>query len=137
MRLNILLSFTLAITANAGKFNCPTYAAPPPPKTIADLNPAHVGVVMAMGDSITAAFAARSGLKEGRDISWSIGVGEADQLTLPYMLSQYSPKLVGASSTSTTLPEPSSSASVSSAYSSLVVRVDALLGLNLQSLLIC
>ena len=98
MRRNILLSVTLAVTANAGKFNCPTYTAPAPPKTIADLNPAHVGVVMAMGDSITAAFAARSGLKEGRDISWSIGVGEADQLTLPYMLSQYSPKLVGASS---------------------------------------
>jgi len=44
---------------------------------------------MAMGDSITAAFAARGEVFEDRDLSWSIGTGSKDQLTLPWMLQQY------------------------------------------------
>ena len=52
---------------------------------------------MAIGDSITAAFAARSNVWEARDISWSIGEGSKDQVTLPYMLSQYSSKVEGQS----------------------------------------
>lgn len=58
-------------------------------------------MVIAMGDSITAGFAARGTLKEGRDISWSVGVGAADQMTLPWLMNQYrgaqKPKLQGAS----------------------------------------
>lgn len=52
---------------------------------------------MAVGDSITAAFSAKSGLYENRDLSWSIGVGAEDQLTLPWLLEQYSPKVEGQS----------------------------------------
>ena len=55
---------------------------------------------MAVGDSITAAFAARGGLDEARDISWSIGTGSSDQLTLPWMLGQYSSKVEGMSTKS-------------------------------------
>ena len=44
---------------------------------------------MAMGDSITAAFAARGGLLEDRDLSWSVGIGYPDQVTLPWLLGQY------------------------------------------------
>jgi hypothetical protein len=61
-------------------------------------------LVMAMGDSITAAFAARGTLMESRDISWSIGVGTGDQVTMPYMLNKYAShnglKLEGMSTTS-------------------------------------
>ena len=67
------------------------------PTDVAMLNPAHVGIVMAMGDSITAGFAVRSGLKEGRDISWSIGTGTDANPTLPYFLSQYNPAVTGMS----------------------------------------
>jgi len=44
---------------------------------------------MALGDSITAAFAVRATLLEGRDISWSVGTGTADNVTLPFLLSRY------------------------------------------------
>ena len=44
---------------------------------------------MAVGDSITAGFAARSTLYEARDVSWCIGAGTAAQLTLPWMLGRY------------------------------------------------
>ena len=40
-------------------------------------------------DSITAAFAIRSTLLEGRDISWSIGVGTSENLTLPWLMAAY------------------------------------------------
>eukprot|EP00051_Salpingoeca_urceolata_P028092 m.484949 g.484949 ORF g.484949 m.484949 type:complete len:375 (+) comp23604_c0_seq1:115-1239(+) len=87
----------------ASRFNCTVGAAPPLPKNITQLHPAHVSVVMAMGDSITAAFAARATVLEARDISWSIGVGSADQLTLPYIMGHYTsnqvPHLAGMSTT--------------------------------------
>ena len=70
---------------------------------ISKLHPGHVGYVAAMGDSITAAFAARASLKEGRDISWSVGVGSPEQLTLPALLRYYNPK-VGGASTKAVLP---------------------------------
>jgi len=81
--------FLSAAVCQAHIFECTDFSVPPPPKTIKDLHPGHVSLVMAMGDSITAAFAARGTLMESRDISWSIGVGTADQLTMPYMLNQY------------------------------------------------
>jgi phospholipase B1 len=92
-----------AALAQAGRFSCPSIPKVAEPKTIADLHPSHVSVVMAMGDSITAAFTARSGLNEDRDLSWSIGAGSADQLTLPWLLEQYSDKVEG-QSTKAVLP---------------------------------
>jgi len=81
----------------ASRFNCTTYDAPPKPTHVKDLNPANVDIVMAMGDSITAAFAIRGTLFEGRDISWSIGEGTADHVTLPYFIRQYNPSVQGQS----------------------------------------
>ena len=52
---------------------------------------------MAMGDSITAAFAARSSLDEARDLSWSIGVGTEEQLTLPRLIQYYNSSVTGSS----------------------------------------
>lgn len=96
---SLLLFATLstALSASASRWNCTSYPTPPVPTDVAKLNPSHVGVVMAMGDSITAAFAIRSGLEEGRDISWSIGTGTDANPTLPYFLSQYSPGVTGMS----------------------------------------
>ena len=78
-------------------FDCPKIKIPHFPQNISRLHPGHVSIVMAIGDSITAGFAARSNVWEARDISWSIGEGSKDQVTLPYMLSQYSPKVEGQS----------------------------------------
>lgn len=99
----LLTSF--AALAQAGRFDCPAIQAPPEPTDIAKLHPAHVSVVMAMGDSITAAFTARSDLKESRDISWCIGAGTEDQLTLPWLLERYSSKVEG-QSTKAVIPNP-------------------------------
>jgi hypothetical protein len=52
---------------------------------------------MAMGDSITAAFAARGTIEEARDISWSIGKGAPEQLTLPRLIQYYNPAVLGSS----------------------------------------
>ena len=97
----ILISIFLASVKNAESsssvFTCPKIDIPPMPQNISRLHPGHVSIVMAMGDSITAAFAARSNIYEARDISWSIGEGSEDQVTLPYMLSFYSPKVEGQS----------------------------------------
>jgi len=56
-----------------------------------------------MGDSITAGFAARGTPFEDRNLSWSIGIGSAAQLTFPWMLSNYNPK-VGGQSTKSVIP---------------------------------
>ena len=52
---------------------------------------------MAMGDSISAAFAARGGLREDRDIAWSDGKGSEDQMTFPWLISKYNPSVDGMS----------------------------------------
>jgi hypothetical protein len=52
---------------------------------------------MAMGDSISAGFAARGDLNEARDIAWSIGKGSAHAITLPWLLEQYSQLVEGQS----------------------------------------
>ena len=88
---------SIALAASPDRFICPTVSIPPEPSDVKKLHPGHVKYVMAMGDSITAAFAARSTLFEGRDISWSIGAGSAEQLTLPYLISQYSTSVSGQS----------------------------------------
>jgi len=58
---------------------------------------------MAMGDSISAAFAARGGLFEDRDIAWSDGQGSEHQMTFPWLISQYNHQ-VGGMSTKRELP---------------------------------
>ena len=74
-----------------GAWKCPSVELPPAPASnISQLHPGHVRIAMAMGDSITAAFAARASLFEGRDLSWAIGSGAPDQITLPWLLSFYS-----------------------------------------------
>mmetsp|Transcript_24982 Transcript_24982/g.56668 ORF Transcript_24982/g.56668 Transcript_24982/m.56668 type:complete len:362 (-) Transcript_24982:83-1168(-) len=83
--------------AAATTFECPELPNIPPPQNISQLHPFHVGIVMAAGDSITAGFSARSNLDEARDISWDIGRGYNDQMTLPYLLSRYNPHVEGAS----------------------------------------
>jgi len=85
-------------------FSCPTVTVKQEPKDISELHPAHVSIAMAVGDSITAAFTARSDLLEARDISWSIGKGSADHMTLPWLMEQYSPKVEG-QSTKALLPK--------------------------------
>jgi len=85
------------VTAADSIFDCPKITIPPAPQNITRLHPGHVSVVMAMGDSITAAFAARSSVYEARDLSWSIGEGSSGQVTLPWLLSQYSDKVEGQS----------------------------------------
>lgn len=93
----IIVFLFLTKSAKSGLFNCTNFDVPPPPQHISQLHPGHVGIVMAMGDSITAAFAIRATVMEGRDISWSIGVGSEDQLTFPWLLSQYNSHVEGMS----------------------------------------
>jgi hypothetical protein len=50
--------------------------------------PSHLPLLLTASSSSRAS-AARSDLHEARDISWAIGVGTADDVTLPYLLSQY------------------------------------------------
>jgi phospholipase B1 len=84
--------------AEAGLFDCPALTEEiPAPRNISELHPSHVSIVMAVGDSITAAFSARSDIYEARNLSWAAGVGAEDQLTLPWLLEQYSPKVEGQS----------------------------------------
>jgi len=101
--IQVTLALALTMSVTAGLFNCTNFDVPPLPKNISQLHPGHVSIVMAMGDSITAAFAIRSTLMEGRDISWSIGVGSEDQLTFPWLVSQYN-ELVEGMSTKAVLP---------------------------------
>jgi phospholipase B1 len=83
--------------ATAGLFNCPKLSTIPPPKDVTQLHPSHVSIAIAVGDSITAAFSANSNLNEARQLSWAIGTGDENQLTLPWLLEQYSPKVEGQS----------------------------------------
>jgi len=99
-----LIIFALFIVADAGKFNCPKLPPIPPPRDVTELHPSHVSIAIAVGDSITAAFSAESTLYEERQLSWSIGKGSEDHLTLPWLLEQYSPKVEG-QSTKAVLPK--------------------------------
>jgi hypothetical protein len=99
----LLILFGLLCTANAGLFDCPKLSPVPPPKDITELHPSHVSLVLAVGDSITAAFSAESTLNEARQLSWAVGKGSESQLTMPWLLEQYSPKVEG-QSTKSVLP---------------------------------
>lgn len=52
---------------------------------------------MAVGDSITAGFAARGLPEEDRDIAFPVGKGTNSSVTLPWLLEQYSQKVEGQS----------------------------------------
>lgn len=71
---------------------------PATPKDVTELHPSQVSLNLVVGDSISAAFSAHSNLNEARQVSFDGGIGAADQLTMPYLLSQYSPGLEGQSS---------------------------------------
>merc|ERR1712086_173702 len=91
---NLVSTFALV---QGSKFDCDIYEAPPKPTDVKKLNPAHVELTMAMGDSITAAFAARAGIQEDRDLSWSAGEGSKDQITFPWLISEYNRDVEGMS----------------------------------------
>eukprot|EP00128_Syssomonas_multiformis_P018586 Colp12_sorted_trinity150504_noHs@850 len=86
------------------EFNCPSVApSATVPTSVHKLRPGDIKVVAALGDSITAGFGL-NGLKawigkdlaESRGKSWSIG-GDAGAVTIPNILKNYSPSIVGAS----------------------------------------
>ena len=58
-----------------------------------------------MGDSISAAFAARGTLLEDRDIAWSGGRGDDAHLTLPYMLGKVSGTVLEGTSQKAVVPK--------------------------------
>jgi hypothetical protein len=62
---------------------------------VSELHPAHLKYAMAMGDSITAAALADGSPLEYRQLSWSGGSGSSESFTMPFLLRQYSPSLVG------------------------------------------
>jgi len=80
------------------KLDCPPLP-PHSPKNINDLRPNDIKVVMALGDSITAAFGlmgAKGEFNEYRGLSWCIG-GDENATTIPNFLLTYVPEVVGAS----------------------------------------
>jgi phospholipase B1 len=77
---------------------CPSFSRPAEPCTsVWNMQPSQVDVVLALGDSITAAFGAkgrRGGFHESRGLSWSIG-GDEGATTLPNFIKQHNPNLTG------------------------------------------
>jgi len=97
MKSKIIALFISSILGQS-EFDCPSYEAPARPSNdIRKLNPAHVDLTMAFGDSISAAFAARAGIQEDRDIAWSGGEGTKDQMTFPWFVSQFNKNVEGMS----------------------------------------
>src|SRR6056297_2935306 len=79
-------------TNASSKSGCPTFSRPAAPCTsVWSMRPSQVDVVLAVGDSITAAFGARGkrgGFHESRGLSWSIG-GDEGALTLPNFIKEH------------------------------------------------
>ena len=63
--------------------------------TVHNLHPSDIGVVMAMGDSVTAGFGIGGTTDELRGVSFSIG-GDENRTTLPNFLKYFNPNLKGA-----------------------------------------
>jgi len=79
----VLLLF-VGVSEGGIKLKCPPLPAHTP-KDIYDLRPNNIKVVMALGDSITAAYGVMGnpgGLNEFRGKSWSIG-GDDNATTIP------------------------------------------------------
>ncbi len=88
--------------AKGSNFPCKVFHNRTKPKSVHRLRPSDVDVVAAMGDSITAAFGAKSRnileiFCEFRGISWSIGGDKtlADVVTLPNILKEYNANVDG------------------------------------------
>ena len=117
---------------------CPKNSPPPPPPSafpcshyphtpatsVHKLTPFDVGVVAAMGDSITAAFAACAQciveiVEECRGASWSIGGVDdfSTSVTLPNILKQYNANLTGFSTGSNIAKLPGTFPALFSAFS--------------------
>jgi len=84
-------------------FTCPSYPrSSPKPTSVHKLRPGDIDVVMALGDSLTAAFGAGAGsiftvFTEYRGMSWCIG-GDSNLdsiLTVPNVLKLYNPNVKG------------------------------------------
>jgi len=89
---------------NLVPFNCSAFGRNGTvPTNVNQLRISDIDVVMAMGDSITAAFGAQAGsilsvFNEYRGISWSIGgikTLDTGVLTVPNLIRQYNPNVVG------------------------------------------
>jgi len=92
--IELLLLFIISCD---GKLNCPVLP-PHTPKDVNDLHPNNIKVVMALGDSITAAFGVMGNngkLNEYRGKSWSIG-GDVNGTSVPNFLSTWVSNLQGA-----------------------------------------
>jgi len=75
-------------------FACPSLPAPPDTNTVKNLRPGNIKVVMALGDSITAAMSAKDtnvlNLHEYRGLSFPIGA-DPGVVTIPNILKSYAP----------------------------------------------
>jgi phospholipase B1 len=77
--------------------NCPNISAYTAPSSIHQLRINDIGVIMALGDSITAGFGIKGTaglLNEYRGRSWNIG-GDPYQITLPNFIKYYQPSVTG------------------------------------------
>jgi len=84
------------------KFDCPIPSNPKPATSVHRLRPSDIGIVGALGDSLTAAFGAKAYTLldlfiEYRDISFSIGGEDTVEkyITLPNVIKKFNPKLIG------------------------------------------
>ena len=88
-------SFSSAKPPSPPPFACPVLSpSTSPPVDVRHIRPTDVKVFLAMGDSITAAFAAKEhvkldGIREFRGLSWSIG-GDVDAYTVPNFFARVS-----------------------------------------------
>jgi len=100
MRCNLVVVLALLVLSSSlciGKLNCPSLP-PHTAKDIYDLRPNDIKVVIALGDSITAAFGLLGNageMNEFRGQSYSIG-GDDNATTIPNFLSTYVPNIIGA-----------------------------------------
>ena len=97
----VLLSVLLGIVSSTARppspppFSCPVLSpSPSPPSDVRHIRPVDAKAFLAMGDSITAAFAAKEilkldGIREFRGLSWSIG-GDDDAYTVPNFFARVS-----------------------------------------------
>ena len=83
-------------------FPCQLFHEHSNPGSVHRLKPSDIGYVMSMGDSITAAFGAKSSslldiFVEFRGVSWSIGGDDSlkDVVTLPNIIREYYPNIEG------------------------------------------
>jgi len=110
-------------------FSCPALSKGTPATDISKLKPTDVDLIMAMGDSITAAFAEDfsnifDGIKEYRGHSWSIGGDGSVQegiITVANILKFYNPSLKGFS-TGKNSPGRKENSNLNAAVSGAIVQ---------------